>query len=213
MPDNNIQTAIDTSNDPAFLKDVNELIAALSWFHPVSDEIAGFFRDHLFPVKLPKKKLLLKAGMVCEHLYFIKQGAIRGFLKHGTKEITTWITVEGEIVTSIGGLNGQQASKEYIQAVEESDLLAMKFEHLQKLYDSFPDFNIVGRKLLQKYYHDAENRALLVRIPKAEHRYLHFIDTQSHLANRIPLTYIASYLGLRLETLSKVRSKIAKPAS
>ncbi|MCG2616263.1 Crp/Fnr family transcriptional regulator [Terrimonas sp. NA20] len=203
---------ITINNDPGFIKNVNELIAALSWFHPVSDEIAEFFRHHLFPIKLPKKKLLLKAGMVCGHLYFIKKGAIRGFLKHGAKEITTWITVDGEIVTSIGGLNGQQASKEYIQSVEASELLAMKFEDLEKLYDTFPAFNIIGRKLLQKYYHDAENRALLVRIPKAEHRYLHFIDTQSHLANRIPLTYIASYLGLRLETLSKVRSKIARHA-
>lgn len=196
--------------DLQFSRDVDFLITSLSWFHPVSDEIADFFRHHLFPMQLPKKKLLLKAGAVCGHLYFIKKGAIRGFLKHGEKEVTTWITVDGELVTSIGGLNGQQASKEYIQTVEPCELLAMKFEDLEKLYETFPEFNIIGRKLLQKYYHDAENRALLVRIPKAEQRYLHFIETQPHLANRIPLTYIASYLNLRLETLSKVRGKIAK---
>ncbi len=214
MPDNNIIFHEQRDASPSdFLQDVHALINALSHFHPISPEIEEFFCKHLTPVQLSKKKLLLKAGMVCQHLYFIKKGAVRGFLKNGQKEITTWITVDGEIVTSIAGLNVQLPSKEYIQAVEGTELLMMKFEDLDRLYNTFPEFNIVGRKLLQKYYHDAENRALVVRIPKAEQRYLHFIETQPHLANRIPLTYIASYLGLRLETLSKVRRKLSRGPS
>lgn len=123
--------------------------------------------------------------------------------------MTTWITVENEIVTSIGSLNVQLPSKEYIQAIEPCELLVMSFEDLEALYRQHTEFNIIGRKLLQKYYHDAENRALVSRISGASQRYLHFLETQGHLANRIPLTYIASFLGIRLETLSKVRRKMS----
>lgn len=158
---------------------------------------------------LRKKQSLLKPGQVCQHLYFIKKGGLRGFLEDGIKEITTWITVENELATSIGGLNVQLPSREHIQAIEPCELLVMSFEDLEALYLAHPEFNIIARKLLQKYYHDAENRAIISRIPKADQRYAHFLETQRHLANRIPLTYIASYLGIRLETLSKVRRKMA----
>lgn len=189
--------------------DVSPLIASLNYFYPVSEEITRFFQQRVKTLRLPRKTLLLSAGDVCHHLYFIKKGALRGFLKDGEKEITTWITVEHELVTSIGGLNVQLPSKEYIQAIEPCELLVMSFEDLEALYNQHPGFNIIARKLLQKYYHDAENRALVSRIPKAEQRYLHFLETQEHLTNRIQLTYIASFLGIRLETLSKVRRKIA----
>ena len=66
--------------------------------------------------------------------------------------------------------------------------------------------NIVGRKLLEQYYSEAEERAYISRIPNAGKRYRHFLDTKASLANRIPLKYIASYLGMTIETLSRIRS-------
>lgn len=189
------------------------LVRALSQIHPISKPIAAFFAEHITPISLPRKKLLLKVGTICDHVYFIRKGALRAFMKDGNKEITTWITVENELVTSIASLNIQQPSKEFIQALEPCELLAMSYESLEQLYTVFPEFNIVTRKLLQRYYHDAENRAFVSRIPKADQRYRHFVETQPHLANRIPLRYIASYLGLALETLSRVRKKISSQES
>jgi CRP-like cAMP-binding protein len=88
-------------------------------------------------------------------------------------------------------------------------MLAITFDDLENLYIKFPEFNFVVRKLLQKYYRDAEGRAYIARLTNAETKYRHFIRNHSHLANRIPLKYIASFLGITLETLSRVRKKIS----
>ncbi len=153
--------------------------------------------------------MLVKSGEVCHHLYFIKKGAIRGFIKDEEKDITTWISIDNEVVTSISGLNDQAPSIENIQAIEHSDLMIISHDDLETLYRDYLEFNIVGRKLLQRYYQDAEARAFIARIPGTENKYQHFVKSYPHLINRIPIKYIASFLGVTLETLSRVRKRIS----
>jgi CRP-like cAMP-binding protein len=191
------------------IPDVSPLVQALNYFHPVSRDIEQYFKTHVNSFSLRKKKLLLKANTVCSNLYFIKKGVLRGFVKEGKKEITTWITAENELVTSIARLSKAQPSREYIQAIEDCEVLSMTIEELENLYTVLPEFNIIGRKLLQTYYGHAEERAFIARVTKAEDKYRYFIENNQHLVNRVPLVYIASYLGITSETLSKVRSKLS----
>jgi CRP-like cAMP-binding protein len=192
--------------------DVGALVNVLSQFHPVTDSMALFLSQHTQVVSVHRKKLLLKAGMPCRHIYFVRKGVLHAYLKEDNKEITTWISVENDFATSITGLFEQLPSREYIQALEPCELLMMDYDLLEQLYLQYPEFNIISRKLLQKYYYDAENRSFLNRIPKAEQRYLQFLKSHAHLVNRIPLRYIASYIGMTLETLSRIRKKIASTA-
>jgi CRP-like cAMP-binding protein len=192
-------------------KDISQLIAVLNYFNPVSDGITAYFEKHVIPLRLQKGDMLLQAGTVCEHFYFIKSGAVRGFMIVDQKDITTWITVENELVTSITSLDLEIPALENIQAIEDCELLALKNTDMQKLYQQFPEFNITGRKLLQQYYRDAEGRAYIVRLSSAEDKYNYFIDKYNHLSNRIPLKYIASYIGITVETLSRVRKKLSSP--
>jgi CRP-like cAMP-binding protein len=187
--------------------DITSLLNFLSFFHPISKDVERYLQRHTVPYFARKKKLLLKAGMVCQHVYFVQKGVIRGFMKEGAKDITTWISVENDMVTSISGLNAQTPSPDSMQALEDTELLALSFDKLEELYTRFPEFNIVIRKLLQNYYHQAEQRAFVCRLSKAEHKYDHFLRTQGGLLNRVPLKYIASYLGITEETLSRVRKK------
>jgi CRP-like cAMP-binding protein len=101
----------------------------------------------------------------------------------------------------------QQPSLENIQAIEQCELIVAHYDALQYLYKHYIEVNIVGRKLLEKYYSDAEERAFISRIPNAGKRYRHFVETKSNLANRIPLKYIASFLGMTIETMSRIRGK------
>jgi CRP-like cAMP-binding protein len=114
------------------------------------------------------------------------------------------------MVTSITSLDKEIPAVENIEAIEDCRLLAISNQHMKQLYDEFPSFNIVGRKLLQEYYRDAENRAYIVRLSNAGLKYQYFMEKYSQLANRISLKYIASFLGMTLETLSRVRSKMSK---
>ena len=189
--------------------DISTLIATLSYFYPLSEGIKEYFKQHSYSCSFHKGKLLLKAGEICEHIYFIKKGAVRGFIKEGTKDITTWITAENEVVSSISALDIKEPALENMQAIENCELLALTYADFQNLYIKFPEFNIVARKLLQKYYQDAEGRAFIVRLTNAENKYQLFIKRYGHLANRIPLTYIASFLGITLETLSRVRKRLS----
>jgi CRP-like cAMP-binding protein len=183
------------------------LATFVKFIYPINDDIVDYINKNTFSLNISKGHFLLKTGEVCRHLYLIRKGVIRAFIKDGSKEITTWITSENEIVTSIRGFNQQLPSLENMQSIEDCSLVCAQYETLQYLYDHYPEMNIVARKILEQYYGDAEERAFISRIPNASKRYKHFIETKGDLANRIPLKYIASYLGMTLETLSRIRGK------
>jgi CRP-like cAMP-binding protein len=189
--------------------DISSLVATLSYFQLLSEGVKNFLQKHSYSCFFQKGKLLLKAGDICEDIYFIKKGVVRGFINEGAKDITTWITADNELVTSITSLDSKEPSSENMQAIEDCDMLALSFNDLQNLYTQFPEFNVVTRKLLQKYYQDAEGRAFIARLTNAENKYQLFLTRYGHLSNRVPLKYIASFLGMTLETLSRVRKRLS----
>jgi CRP-like cAMP-binding protein len=190
--------------------DLNALYSSLSFFHPLSPEIKEYIGRHSVSRSVSKRELLLKEGETCHHIYFIRKGIVRGFLREGSKDITTWITAENELVSSISTWDIPRPVTENIQVLEDADLYVMPLEALRNLFIRYPEFNIVVRKLLQRYYADAENRAFIARLTKAENKYRYFLKAHPALVNRVPLKYIASYLGMTLETLSRIRKKISR---
>lgn len=193
---------------PAFI-DVSPLIRVLNQFYPQSQAIVEYFRQHARIFHFQRGQSILSAGAICEHIYFIRRGAVRGFILEGERDITTWISTENELVTSISGLDLDLPAIENMEAIEPTIALGITTVAMRQLYEQHPVFNVTGRKLLQQYYRDAERRALIARLTNAEHKYNFFLQQYPHLANRIPLKYIASYLGITLETLSRVRKKMA----
>lgn len=188
--------------------DLKALFDSLEFFHPLTPEMKDFIRRHVVSSKVGKRMLLLREGEICRHIYYIRRGVVRGFFHESGKDITTWITIENEIVSSISTWDKPRPVTENIQVLEDAELFVMTLEELKELYTRFPEFNIVVRKLLQKYYADAESRAYIARLTKAENKYRYFLNVHASLVNRIPLKYIASYLGMTLETLSRIRNKI-----
>jgi CRP-like cAMP-binding protein len=189
--------------------DIAPLLVALQPLHPLSPAAEVFLREHITTSTVRKRKLLLKEGATCENIYFVTKGALRGFVREGHRDITTWITVEDQLVSSIFSLSHRSPTVENIQALENCELLVMSLDDLETLYEEYPESNTLARKLLQLYYAEAERRAFIARLTKAENKYRHFLLHQQHLSNRIPLKYIASYLGMTLETLSRVRKKLS----
>jgi CRP-like cAMP-binding protein len=198
-----------TAKASVLAPNISPLLSVLNYFHPLTIEMEAYLKKYVTSLSVRKRKLLLKEGSRCEHVYFVIKGAVRGFTREGQKDITTWIVVENELVTSILSLNSREPSVENIQVLENTDLLVMRCEDVERMYSELPEFNEVVRKLLQHYYADAERRAFIARLTKAENKYRHFLLHHEPLANRIPLKYIASYLGMTLETLSRVRKRFS----
>jgi CRP-like cAMP-binding protein len=176
--------------------------------YPIPQSAADIVDRETFPVSIQKGKFLIKPGNTGELIYLILKGVIRAYIKEDGKEITTWINEENEIVGSIRSLGLYIPSDEYLQAIEDTRLIAIPYRMVEYLYDNFPEANIIGRKILEQSYRDAEERAYICRIPSAEKKYKRFIETRPKLVNRVSLKYIASYLGMTNETLSRVRGRM-----
>lgn len=186
------------------------LVSFAKQVYPLSIEAQTYANQKTVYYRARKGEMLVTAGEVCSYIYLLQKGIVRGFAKEGTKEITTWITAEGDLVSSITSFDLQVPAQENVHAIEECDLVGLHYDDLQYLYDHYHEVNIVGRKVLERYYRDAEERAYIARLTEATSKYKHFIATKSNLLNRVPLKYIASYLGMTLETLSRIRSKLSQ---
>lgn len=176
--------------------------------HPIPESALEYIDENCMPVSVKKGNFLLHPDITEKNLYLLLQGVVRGYLLEHGKEITTWINEEGELVGSIRSLGLDLPSAEYIEAIEDSKLVGIAYSKIELLYQKFPEANIVGRKILEVSYRDAEERAYICRIPTAEMKYVRFMETKGDLLNRIPLKYVASYLGMTLETLSRIRSRM-----
>lgn len=178
--------------------------------HPVSSEVRQYISRVTTEHTFKKGAILIAEGDICTSLYLIRQGAVRAYIKEGGQEITIWVCAEGEIVTSIRGFFSRKPVREYVEVIEDSVLIAADYKDIERMFERYPETNIMGRKLLELYYQDAEERAITARMPRAESKYSYFVAHKGFLLNRIPLKYIASYLGMTLETLSRMRNKYSR---
>jgi CRP-like cAMP-binding protein len=177
--------------------------------HPVSKGAEQYLLKTMYCRNIPKGQYLVRSGEICDSMVFITRGVMRSFLIEDGKEITTRFGMENELVTTLDSFIMNVPTVENIQAVEDCEMLVISSADLNKLYKKCPSFNAVGRRLMELYYIYAEKRAYITRMHDAEKKYELFLQYFSAFSNRIQLTYIASFLGITLETLSRVRAKVS----
>jgi CRP-like cAMP-binding protein len=156
---------------------------------------------------LPKGAFLISEGKVCNHVYFLEQGCARGFYTLEEKEITYWFAFENMFLTSLYSFITRKAGAENIQLLEDCVLWSVSYEDLQKLYSTYPEIERLGRVIHEKYYVMLEERFLSIHFKEARERYDILLKNNPHILQRVPLGYVASYLGITQETLSRIRSK------
>ncbi|TCJ18847.1 Crp/Fnr family transcriptional regulator [Flaviaesturariibacter flavus] len=160
-----------------------------------------------------KGELLVEEGKICRHLYFLERGAIRGFYNHEGREVTHWFGFAPEFVTSFHSFSTGQAAVENIQLLEGSVLWAISREKLAGLLDRFHSLERLVRLAYEHYYVRLEERFVNGQFRTAAERYRQLLEQEPHLLVRVPLQYIAAYLGISPETLSRVRAALNKPGS
>ena len=122
------------------------------------------------------------------------------------KEITTWFASENDAVTSMYSFITQKPSYETIEVLEDCILYEINYENVQLLLKKYPEFNLIGRLLTEKYYIKLEERTMSLQFQSATERYLKLLQ-QPQLLQKASLGMIASYLGISQETLSRIRKK------
>lgn len=158
-------------------------------------------------VELEKGTFLMTEGKRCNHLYFLEAGSVRGFYNLDGKEVTYWFAFENNFVTSFLSFITRKPGMENIQAMEDCVLWAIAYDDLQKLYTKHPDMERLGRLVHEQYYVMLEERFVSNHFKEARERYENLLINAPHILQRVPLGYIASYLGITQETLSRIRNK------
>ena len=155
-----------------------------------------------------KNDYLLTWGKICRHLYFLEKGALRGYYDLDKKEITHWFAFENDFVTSFHSFITQQPSVENIQFLEGSIVWCISKEKLTALFNEYHEIERLVRIAYEKYYIRLEERFVGSQFKTAAERYENLLHQSPHMLERVPLGYIASYLGISQETLSRIRGRL-----
>lgn len=158
-------------------------------------------------VVLPKGEFLVKEGSRCRHLYFLEQGALRGYYTLEGREITHWFAFNHDFVTSFHAFITERPAVENIQLMEGSVLWAISKESLNRLLNDYHEIERLLRIAYENYYIRLEERFVNAQFKTAAERYQDLLQQTPHIIERVPLGFIASYLGISAETLSRIRSK------
>ncbi len=160
----------------------------------------------LVPMKFPKGEMILKEGEICEAIYWVAKGLIRQFYYKNGKELTEYMATENSIFMSIESLFKEKPSTQQIQALEPTILFALPKKKLEHEAVRNVNIQMLYRKILEESLIISQVHADMLRFESAQERYAKLVKRSPQLVLRAPLVYIASYLQMTPETLSRVRT-------
>jgi len=177
---------------------------------PLTDEELKLI-DRYFEVKeLKKKDLLLQDGKVCDFIGFIADGTVRHFhIKDGVEK-TCDISFENSWVTDFQSFTHNTSCIMNLQAMADTTVFVVRKDHLYKLYTECNKYETFGRLMAEQVAQRATEIAMSLSSDKLEERFQNLIKKQPDLFQRVPQKYIANFLGVSPESLSRIRNRIFK---
>lgn len=160
----------------------------------------------LVPMKFAKGKMILEEGEVCENIYYLDKGLIRQFYFKNGKEVTEHLGSDRSIFMCIESLFRETPSLLQVEAIESCQIYALPKHRLEQVALHNVNIQILYRKILEESLILSQVHADLVRFETAGDRYKKMCKLMPQVVLRAPLVYIASYLQMTPETLSRVRA-------
>lgn len=158
------------------------------------------------PIHVQKNSDLQAIGKTCKTIYFIKKGITRiYYLKDGI-DVTESFAWENQILVRVESLFTNKPSSKAIQVLEDSEIIAIDANKLFALYDEYRDIERLFRKVFEMSHVETINRIESIQFHTAEERYHNLLKEFPEIIKRVPLKYIASYLGITQVSLSRIRA-------
>jgi CRP-like cAMP-binding protein len=158
---------------------------------------------------LGKKEHFLQAGQICSAVAYVNKGCLRRYtIDNHDKEIILNFALEDYWIGDLESLIFQKPTIFYVQALEESELLLLSQKNFIRANEEIPKFKIFHDKKVQRNHYYALKRLSITKSATPKEKYLLLMKEQPQLFQRIPLHYIASYLGIEPESLSRLRKRI-----
>lgn len=187
---------------------LESLLSAINAIHPISGEVTERLKEGFEIVTTRPKQLLIKEGDTCNHIYLLLDGLVRMYYIKEDEEVCSLFFFERDhLFTVPNSFYSRRPGYQFIETLEASTLARISYDKLQHLYKTYPELNFIGRVITENYFVKSEERLYLLRKRNAEERYAYIMENYPVLLQKMPLKYIASYLGITLETLSRIRGK------
>lgn len=188
---------------------MQDLKTFIEGYVPVSDanwkKISTCFEQKL----VIKNESILKEGEICRKLYFLESGLLRFYINKDGNEIIKFFTVAPYFFTSQASFNDQKPASENIQAIENSVIWQISLQDSNKLLE-LQSWSTFAKKIIQEVQFFTEQILEEIQSETAENRYKKILSDDPVLAKRIPLKYLASFLGIAPQSLSRIRKNLEK---
>ncbi|MEO0769540.1 MAG: Crp/Fnr family transcriptional regulator [Cyanobacteria bacterium J06649_4] len=158
-------------------------------------------------VEISKDDILLEKGQISDHIYFVTSGMVRSSCEVEGKDVTRWFSKAGDFAAAYFSFVYRQPSEDSILPVTDVTLLSLSYVALQDLSRKDPIWIDLNRHLLEYYYTTLLQRVLTFQTQSAAERYQSLLQEHPGIDEKLPLSQLASYLGMSPETLSRLRAK------
>lgn len=187
----------------------NDIVAFVSRYMPLSNEEEKVLRE-LIPVQTYKKgTVLLKEGDVANECYFTIKGCVRLYYMVDGDERTTFFYTEDDAIASLNSYLNKVPANHYLSCVEDTTLAVLTYENETELYRRFPKFESLCRVSVEADFGKQQELLAAYITSSPEERYLSLLKTNPQLLQRVPQYHIASYLGVKPESLSRIRKRVS----
>jgi CRP-like cAMP-binding protein len=188
---------------------MQELIDYLLQFGHLNQQQIKLIESKAVFKELKKNDYYAKAGDIPSEVIFLTEGIFRVcYYTHKGEDVTKYFIEENSFVADIDSYNQQIPSSEYIQTITEAKFIAFSREAMHNFSMTIIGWDAIVAKITAKGFAEKVNRISLMMPEDATERYKNFLHKFPHIANRIPLSYIASYLGVTQSSLSRIRKNI-----
>jgi len=190
---------------------VNQLITYFDRYIPLRRNERAELSNRVTERKVKRRQFILQKNDICKHYTFVISGCLKMYAvdKNGTEHNIQFAS-ENEWIADIGSFHSMKGSLLYIEAVEPSVILQIEKSDLIYLYHNHPKIDRIFRVIIENKFLELQDRVLQNISSTADERYQSFLEHYPTLANRLPNTQIASYLGITPEFLSKIRRNTAR---
>jgi CRP-like cAMP-binding protein len=171
----------------------------------LSDEDVNALLKHWRPLKLKRNEFLISKGEVEQHLYYVVRGSMRICYPHSTEEICVGFAYDTNLICSFPSFIRQKPSEYFIQALVGTELMAIRRKDFYNLFDLHPKLERAWRHLEEEALIGMIDREAELLTFTPEQRYGRLMKRSPHLFQIIPKKYIASYLRMSPETLSRIK--------
>ncbi len=187
---------------------MNELKNLLFHKTSISDSDWEILKQVLQEKSVEKNDFLLEAGKVERQIYFIKEGVFRIYLELPEKDITIDFGFPNELICSYSSLLTEKPSQVYVQSLSKSEVISITYKDLQEIYKTTDSGESIGRVFAEEFFLYKSAREFSFMKDSPTERYLNLFSEQPHLIQEIPQKYLASYIGITPQALSRIRAKL-----